>query len=326
MIDNQKNYTYSVRCKDVARVVEFSPYELSSKLLAVGTSTQIIIASCRFPEEDPELEDIEYEELQIFQPGCSITALSWSPETSVSVISSSLRFVAAGMDHNLRIVNLNLKSDPDVEFLKGHKSFINAVAYEPNLGQQIASVGDDNTCRVWEKDKDSSEIKEAMCFYLMSPGVSVCWHHEEPKKILVAQKNGILRFFSLHNQQPIMSLDCGQSPLMSADWCSMNSLAIAAGASTDWLLFDSSVSSAPADKKQAHTEGIQQIRWCRCSDNLLATIGHPGCQLKVFSVKQQQLLMSQSYPVGSGLSWHLRLPILVVAGDQRLYFWSASSS
>lgn len=49
-------------------------------------------------------------------------------------------------------------------------------------------------------------------------------------------------------------------------------------------------SSAPADKKQAHTEGIQQIRWCRCSDNLLATIGHPGCQLKVFSVKQQQVI------------------------------------
>ena len=49
MIDNQKNYTYSVHCKDVARVVEFSPYELSSKLLAIGASTQIIIASCRFP-------------------------------------------------------------------------------------------------------------------------------------------------------------------------------------------------------------------------------------------------------------------------------------
>ena len=70
-----------------------------------------------------------------------------------------------------------------LQILKGHKSFINAVAYEPNLGQQIASVGDDNTCRVWEKDKDSSETKESMCFYLMFPGVSVCWHHEEPKKV-----------------------------------------------------------------------------------------------------------------------------------------------
>lgn len=47
--------------------------------------------------------------------------------------------------------------------------------------------------------------------------------------------------------------------------------------------------SGPADKKQAHPDGITQLRWCKCSDNLLATIGHPGCQVKLFNIKGQQV-------------------------------------
>ncbi|XP_014768706.1 nucleoporin Nup37 [Octopus bimaculoides] len=326
MIDINKSCTYNIQIEDLARVVEFSPYGLSCKLLAIGTNSRIIIISCRFPEEDAELKNIEYEELQILQAGCAITALSWSPDTSVSHITNFIKLAAAGMDHNIRLVSFDLKKEPVVEELSGHKSFINAIAYEPNVGQQLASVGDDNTCRIWETSGEESKTKEVLCFYLMSPGVSVCWHYEEPKKILVAQKNGIIRFFSLHNQQPIMSLDCGQAPLMAADWCHINSLAVVAAAATDWILFDSSVSSGPADKKQAHPDGITQLRWCKCSDNLLATIGHPGCQVKLFNVKGQQLLMSQSYAVGSGLTWHLNLPIFAVGGDKFVYFWSATAS
>ncbi|GAB1606902.1 nucleoporin Nup37-like [Argonauta hians] len=327
MIDFNKSCTYSIQIEDNIRVVEFSPYELSCRLLAIGTDSGITIYSCRFPEEDAELTDIKYEELQTLQAGCAISGLSWSPDTSVSPVSNFIKLAAAGMDHSIKLVSLDLKKEPVVEILTGHKSFINSIAYEPNVGQQLASVGDDNTCRIWEKSMgDGAETKQVMCFHLMSPGVSVCWHYEEPKKILVAQKNGIIRFFSLHNQQPIMSLDCGQAPLLSADWCHINSLAVVAAAATDWVLFDSSVSSIPADKKQAHPDGIKQLRWCKCSDNLLATIGHPGCQVKLFNIKSQQLLMSQSYAVGSGLTWHLNLPIFAVGGDRFVYFWSATAS
>lgn len=57
---------------------------------------------------------------------------------------------------------------------------------------------------------------------------------------MVAQKDGIIKFFSLHNQHPIMSLDCGHTPLMAADWCPSDCLIIGAAAGSDWFRFDTS--------------------------------------------------------------------------------------
>jgi len=57
---------------------------------------------------------------------------------------------------------------------------------------------------------------------------------------MVAEKKGIIRFYNVQSQHPIMSLDCGHMPLMSADWCHGNSLQVAAAASTDWFVFDTS--------------------------------------------------------------------------------------
>ena len=58
----------------------------------------------------------------------------------------------------------------------------------------------------------------------------------------MAEKNGIIRFYNLLGQQPIMSLDCGHSPLLSADWCLTNPMRIGAVAGTDWFIFDTAKS------------------------------------------------------------------------------------
>ena len=57
---------------------------------------------------------------------------------------------------------------------------------------------------------------------------------------MVAEKKGIIRFYNVLTQQPIMSLDCGVSPLLAADWSQGNSLQVAALAGSDWLVFDTS--------------------------------------------------------------------------------------
>lgn len=59
---------------------------------------------------------------------------------------------------------------------------------------------------------------------------------------MVAEKNGIVRFYDLVSQQPIMSLSAGQVPLISADWCKTNALKVGAVASDDWLIWDMSKS------------------------------------------------------------------------------------
>lgn len=55
---------------------------------------------------------------------------------------------------------------------------------------------------------------------------------------MVAQKNGIIRFYNLSKEQPIMSLDCHQKPLMAVDWCPLNNLKIGGVASSSWFMWD----------------------------------------------------------------------------------------
>ena len=59
---------------------------------------------------------------------------------------------------------------------------------------------------------------------------------------MVAQKNGLVRFYDLQSQQPILSLSTGQVPLMYADWCTNNALRVGAVARDDWLVWDMSKS------------------------------------------------------------------------------------
>ena len=57
---------------------------------------------------------------------------------------------------------------------------------------------------------------------------------------MVAEKNGVIRFYSILTRRAFMSLDCSQVPLLSADWCLANSLRVAALAGSDWFVFDTS--------------------------------------------------------------------------------------
>ena len=59
---------------------------------------------------------------------------------------------------------------------------------------------------------------------------------------MVAEKSGLVRFYDLLSQQPIMSLSTGQVPLMSADWCKKNALKVGAVARDNWLIWDASKS------------------------------------------------------------------------------------
>jgi len=57
---------------------------------------------------------------------------------------------------------------------------------------------------------------------------------------MVAEKKGVVRMYSTLTLQPFMSLDCGHTPLVSADWSMTNELRVAVLAGTDWFVFDTS--------------------------------------------------------------------------------------
>lgn len=107
-------------------------------------------------------------------------------------------------------------------------------------------------------------------------------------QLMVAEKKGTIRFYDLVTQQAILSLDCGQSPLMSADWCLTNTIKVGAVAGNDWLIWDITRSrwgqymcvcctvmywcrlvckpcargcSYPQEKRPAHIDKARLFRW-----------------------------------------------------------------
>ncbi|KAL5011130.1 hypothetical protein ScPMuIL_013435 [Solemya velum] len=276
---------FSIPCHDIVYSVEFSKFEWSSRLLAVGTTSRVTLYDCQFQDENDEVDEFDYNVVRDFQIGCSVHALAWSPETSPAVVPKLFGFAAAGSDYKIRLCYSDGKDNDRVQSLEGHTDFVNSVTFEPTRG------------------------------------MSVCWHHEEPLKILVAQKNGIIKIFSLSAQQQIMSLDCGQIPLLAADWSKSNCLLIGAVAGSDWMTFDTSVSSQPTEKRQAHTEGANGFAWSRSQENVLATMGRPGRQVKAFNIRHHQVSLCITQPIAYGLSWHYKLPFLAVGGDRKVHIY-----
>lgn len=60
-------------------------------------------------EEDDDLEDeLEFQLLKEFHHETRVSALAWSPETSLSVLPKCLSFASAGADYKLRLFSSDL--------------------------------------------------------------------------------------------------------------------------------------------------------------------------------------------------------------------------
>jgi len=311
-----KRFIYD--CHDSVYVVRFSPLEWSAGVLAIGTSSRVVVVKCTVQEEKATVNKIEFEPVAEFHHGSRVTDISWSPQTDFVSIPRVLRLYTAGSDKKVRCLTSNLKSDTTVTLIGEHKDYVNSVASSPDKGDQVASVSDDHTCVVWSAATTNEKV---VCFPLTSPGMTVRWHPKEPGQIMVAEKKGIVRFYSLATQQAFLSLDCGHSLLVSADWCFTNTLRITALAGTDWFIFDTSRSSFPLESMQAHCDGGSCIDWCWSHDHLLATTGRPGFQLKVFNIRTNQPIVTVDTKITNGLSWHSRYPIVAVGGDRRVLLY-----
>ncbi|KAL7882433.1 hypothetical protein SRHO_G00000910 [Serrasalmus rhombeus] len=319
--DASRSATYTMPCEDYVHVVEFSPYDCGSaaSLLAYGGNQYVVVGTCRFKEENTDIEGVEFNTLRVFVHGVRVDALAWSPESRLDKLPQIIRFCTAAADRKLKLFTSDLQNRHEVKVMEGHTSYINHLVFEPTEGKQIASVSDDHTCRVWDLDGN-----ETVSFRLWSPGVSVCWHPEEVFKLMVAEKKGTIRFYDLVSQQAILSLDSGQMPLMSADWCLTNTIKVGAVVGSDWVIWDITRSSYPQEKRPAHLDRARLFRWSRANENLFSTTGCPGkvnSQFQVHHLGHPQPVMIGSSSVGAGLSWHRNLPLCAIGGDRKISFW-----
>ena len=119
-----------------------------------------------------------------------------------------------------------------LQVLGDHTSYINDTKFDPD-NNFLASVSDDNTAKLWETE----DFKCVTTLQLTSPGVSVCWHKEDSSKLLVAEKIGLIRFYNVETQTPILSLDYGK-PLSNAHWAPSDSQVVASLQLGELLIWD----------------------------------------------------------------------------------------
>ena len=133
---------------------------------------------------------------------------------------------------------------------------------------------------VWHKELDIS----ISCRWVMPCDPKFIVYHFQ--QLMVAEKNGFIRFYDLISQRPIMSLSAGQVPLISADWCKTNGLKAGAVASDDWLIWDMS-KSRYATRKTLYPwrvpigtrHSFVNILW------ISMNFFHENCLVKIFSLK-----------------------------------------
>lgn len=162
-------------------------------------------------------------------------SIAFSPDISLVSLPKCVKFCAADSDFVLRVYRTNLVDSDSVQVLKGHTSYINDVAWEPSSGKYLASVSDDHSCQI-RSQKDDFECQAI--FRFKSAGVAVHWHPDNPEKLLVAEKRGIIHIYNVESRQITLSVETNKAPLMSADWHPRNPFLVAALAVGEIITFD----------------------------------------------------------------------------------------
>uniref|UniRef100_A0A6I8NXE6 Nucleoporin 37 n=1 Tax=Ornithorhynchus anatinus TaxID=9258 RepID=A0A6I8NXE6_ORNAN len=147
--DSSRNAAYVVDCEDYVHVVEFNPFECGDEgtLIAYGGNNYVVIGTCRFQEEEAEVEGILYKTLRTFHHGIRVDAIAWSPESRVDALPPQIRFCTAAADRKLRVFSSDLQDKNEYKVIEGHSDYINDLVFAPKDGQEVASVSDDHTCR-----------------------------------------------------------------------------------------------------------------------------------------------------------------------------------
>ncbi|KAK7793204.1 hypothetical protein R5R35_012845 [Gryllus longicercus] len=311
-----------VEFKDQVLFAEFSPYEWSPNLICIAFHNNISVGRIKFQEEDDEMEEeIDFQVLHKFFHEVRPDCLAWNPESSISTLPKHVSFCTGGADYQLRLFESDLSNNHSIQVLEGHTYYINSIAYDMD-GEYLASGSDDSSCRLWAiKDKYS-------CFAVMNfrtAVVSVCFHQEEPGKLMVALKKGKIIQVNVNTQQRIMTFDCGTEPLLSADWSPSNSLCVVAVAEQELTWWDTSKSRNPVESRMIHTTNACAVRCCPLSDTYVATFGEPDHQLKVLSLNSNVPQLIANLQLTTNISWHHHLPYVCAGNDYQLGFWKVTT-
>ncbi|XP_047491350.1 nucleoporin Nup37-like [Penaeus chinensis] len=305
----------SVNTRTQVLALEFSPYEWSRGLLAVALPTSVAVYSIKFKEEGDGTSE-ECGQVWEWHVSSQPVCLAWSPSATLRAAPRCLQVTLGSTDHKVTQLTSDLGDSHTAQDILSHTDFVNSVTYNGDSGNLVASVGDDLTARVWDSNLQSQVAK----FLLTSPGMVVRFHPEDPDLLLVAEKVGVLRVYSVTGGCSTLSVRC-PGPLLSADWSIPDpSLLVAAGAKglTVWNL-------ASQQPRSEHVEvgggeKVLNVAVCRSVTGLVATHAAPHT-VRVTHLHSNKVPIAAHLKVVGGISWHQNLPYLAVGSDRRILFW-----
>uniref|UniRef100_A0A8C4JGT1 Nucleoporin Nup37-like n=1 Tax=Dromaius novaehollandiae TaxID=8790 RepID=A0A8C4JGT1_DRONO len=113
-----RNAAYTVDCEDYVHVVKFNPFDSGDgcSLIAYGGNNYVVVGTCRFQEEDAEVEGMQYKTLRTFHHGIRVDAIAWSPETRLDALPPQLRFCTAASDRKLRLFTSDLQDKNEYKY------------------------------------------------------------------------------------------------------------------------------------------------------------------------------------------------------------------
>ncbi|CAL4065727.1 unnamed protein product [Meganyctiphanes norvegica] len=286
---------FSVDTRACVHTVEFSPFEWSRGLLAVGLPNSIVVYSIKLKEESDDSNE-ECEQVWEWHVSSQPVTVAWSPAAT-------------------------LRSAPRcLQELMSHSDCVNSVAYNGENGNLAASTGDDLTLRVWDRSTLAPLIK----FLLTSPGMTVTFHPEDGDLLMVGEKSGVVRVYSVGSGCATLSLR-SSGPLLSADWSIPNpSLLVAAGAKGITVWNVSSPQPRSENVEIGGGEKVLNLSVCRSTPGLVATLSPPHT-IRVSHIHTNKVPVAVHLKVVGGMSWHQHLPYLAVGSDRRVLFWKVDN-
>nr|CAH7764685.1 unnamed protein product [Callosobruchus chinensis] len=291
-------------------LVQFAPFEWCQDLLLIVFQDKILLAQLQLTEI------LQVEILTEFSHPNRCTAISVSPQTSLLSLPHQLHFVAAGNDFKLRLYDSNLNNQNTCKVLIGHSSYINDVNFDPD-NKYFASTGDDHAVKVWYAD---GTYKTS--FDLTSPGISVCWQREDTCELLAAEKIGIIRFFNVESESPVLSLDYTK-PLCSAHWAPYDRDLVASLHSGELLIWELTKPCLPQQHNVFFNENGGNIKFSPQGE-LVAAVNSLDSSMKIIHVKSQTVKLTASVALPTNVTWHYRYPLVCLGDDYRLCFWKTA--
>ncbi|KAI9575846.1 hypothetical protein GQX74_005618 [Glossina fuscipes] len=168
--------------------------------IATPASRRQIVYLFSFKQEETESESFFWEKVKDIYHETRCHALCFTPDTSLMIIPKNVTFCAAGSDFLLRIFRTDLQNSDTVQTLKGHTNYVNEISWS-NKCEFLELVSDDNSCKIWCFESNYDNI---ITFCLSSAGMSVKWHPDDPNKVMVAEKKGVIHMYNVRSQQSFL--------------------------------------------------------------------------------------------------------------------------